>query len=732
VASQKSQIIASAQAFAAKGKFDKAIAEWRKLVSETPQDGNVYNTIADLYLRINDKENAIDTCLKAAAVFKETGFELKGVAVLKKILKIDSNRIDICERLADINAERGLTGSAIDAYQQTAKLYVQRSNFKAAIAVYRKLLLISPEDSDIHMAIARLFQKQEQYREAILAYEQAAVIYEGKKMVSEARQVTEEIFKIDPSYLKHIAKKEASVAELDNIVTPKDMMLFPPSSTQDIPRVNARFAAMAPGIPVVEEYSMPRSHGQETELYPEILPFSPSVAEEQEPPIYFPEGHSQEGTVDGVTMAESSPVAGSSFLEEFKETAHHSPLDKTPLFEETGFSSPPPRQVVKTRLEGKKSVDVSEIIFQAHLAEVDVYLRYGLNQNAIDRLLLAKELVPTREEPYIRLREIYLKEGQNAKAAEMGMALARLHEQKDGLQEKEVALTESQWKGQQAPDVVPQRQVPVRQQEVGPAPYDWSPVEANEAPQIPDRVKEGAPWGLRKETHVQQNIPLSGAGIESSGEEGYFDLTSAVVRDFSALTDGPLVAPQKGKDLTQEYPAKAGYDEKRQQYVETCHHLGIVHKEMGNYEKAVREFEQALLGAGAGKFREILILLAACYVEAGYIAKAIEILQNGMQDSRCEGRLDDHVFIQYELASYFEQLGDREKSYALYKEIYRVRPQFKDVSGKVKEIPYRKHGDTRKERYGVLADLPIEEETSPREGVTHPALIKEKRRISYV
>ena len=158
----KNQIIEAAQEFAAQGKVEKAIAEWRKLLSETSHDGNVYNTIADLYLRNNDKTSAIDTCLKAAVVYKEAGFELKGVAVLKKILKIDPERIEIYERLADIDVERGLTGSAMSAYRQTAKLYMQRGDLKSAISVYRKLASFAPEDPEIPLAIARLYQKQEQ------------------------------------------------------------------------------------------------------------------------------------------------------------------------------------------------------------------------------------------------------------------------------------------------------------------------------------------------------------------------------------------------------------------------------------------------------------------------------------------------------------------------------------------------------------------------------------------
>jgi len=45
MAIDKNAVIKEAQKFAAKGQFDKAIAEWKKLVKEAPNEANLYNTI---------------------------------------------------------------------------------------------------------------------------------------------------------------------------------------------------------------------------------------------------------------------------------------------------------------------------------------------------------------------------------------------------------------------------------------------------------------------------------------------------------------------------------------------------------------------------------------------------------------------------------------------------------------------------------------------------------------
>jgi tetratricopeptide (TPR) repeat protein len=389
LASQKGIIIENAQQFAAKGKIDKAIAEWKKLIAETPQDGNIYNNISDLYLRVNDKSSAIDACLKAASAYRDSGFELKGVAVLKKILKIDPNRIDIYEMLADINADRGLVGNAIDGYQQTAKLYVKNGNFKGAVGVYQKLLRFTPEDPEIPLAIARLHQKQERFREAILYYEQAEAIYENKNMVSDAHQIVEEIIKIDPSYLKHLVAKEASVAALGGVTISidRDVTLPPPKSIVESTE------------PLAEETNAESFFSDEMEIFRDIIP-------------------------------EDIP------LQTFSSEPPSSPKPVT----EDIFSSQP--SIVSRPLTESKEGLVSDLVLSAHLSEAESYLKYGLNQNAIEKLRLVIQLSPMNEKAYLQLRDAYLKEGEKGKAVMACVALVDIYEKNRAFDKKEALIRE--------------------------------------------------------------------------------------------------------------------------------------------------------------------------------------------------------------------------------------------------------------------------------------------------
>ena len=60
MAIDKNTVSKEAQKFAAKGQFDKAIAEWKKLLKESPNDPNIFNTIGDLCLKKDSKADAVD------------------------------------------------------------------------------------------------------------------------------------------------------------------------------------------------------------------------------------------------------------------------------------------------------------------------------------------------------------------------------------------------------------------------------------------------------------------------------------------------------------------------------------------------------------------------------------------------------------------------------------------------------------------------------------------------
>ena len=118
-------IAQNAQALASKGQFDAAIAEWKKLLSNSPADGAVHNSIGDLQLKRNASKDAIASFLRAADAFRAEGATLKAIAAYKKVLKVDPRCLEIYQHLGDLNAERGLVSSAVADYSTLARLLLK-------------------------------------------------------------------------------------------------------------------------------------------------------------------------------------------------------------------------------------------------------------------------------------------------------------------------------------------------------------------------------------------------------------------------------------------------------------------------------------------------------------------------------------------------------------------------------------------------------------------------------
>jgi tetratricopeptide (TPR) repeat protein len=106
------------------GKLDLAIAEYRAVIEDQPADWNTANTLGDLYIRAGQIDKAIAQYNDIAAHLANEGFFPKAVALYKKILKIKPDEERAMWHLGNISARQGLLVEA-------------RSNF-AALAARRR------------------------------------------------------------------------------------------------------------------------------------------------------------------------------------------------------------------------------------------------------------------------------------------------------------------------------------------------------------------------------------------------------------------------------------------------------------------------------------------------------------------------------------------------------------------------------------------------------------------
>src|SRR5687767_2843292 len=138
VAVNRTKVLEAAQKFLSKGQYDKAIAEYQKLVTEDPRDVRTLLKIGDLHTRRNKPKDAIDVYQKVAELYAKQGFFLKAVAVYKQILKLDPTHIDSSQKLAKMYEELALTSDALSTYEQVADAYVAQGQVPKAIETMQR------------------------------------------------------------------------------------------------------------------------------------------------------------------------------------------------------------------------------------------------------------------------------------------------------------------------------------------------------------------------------------------------------------------------------------------------------------------------------------------------------------------------------------------------------------------------------------------------------------------
>jgi tetratricopeptide (TPR) repeat protein len=105
------------------GKLDLAIAEYRAVIEDQPADWNTANTLGDLYFRAGQIDKAIARYNDIAAHLANEGFLSKAVALYRKILKIKPDEERAMWHLGNISARQGLL---VDARANFLALAEQR------------------------------------------------------------------------------------------------------------------------------------------------------------------------------------------------------------------------------------------------------------------------------------------------------------------------------------------------------------------------------------------------------------------------------------------------------------------------------------------------------------------------------------------------------------------------------------------------------------------------------
>lgn len=121
----------------AKGEYDEALAAFRKATQINQMFAKAYKAMADVYIRMGNKDMAEKYLQMAGDIFLEREMHENAESVFNEILKIKPDTINV--------------------YNSLGILYRRQNRTEESIKLYEKAIKINPTDENIHFNMGRAY-----------------------------------------------------------------------------------------------------------------------------------------------------------------------------------------------------------------------------------------------------------------------------------------------------------------------------------------------------------------------------------------------------------------------------------------------------------------------------------------------------------------------------------------------------------------------------------------------
>ena len=216
MAYNKSKYVEAAQKLLNQGKVAQAIAEYQQILKYEPRDQVTLMTIGELYIRQGETFQAIEYFERLAQLFVSDGFLTKAIAVYKRISKLAPEEVRPLEKLADLYVQQGVMSEARPLFLQLAELHLKTGKQPEAIALLKKLLLAEPDNLRIQIRLADLYQAMGQSAEALEGYVSAAQRALARGDQAECERLADRALQINSKSLDALIVKARSYSSAGN------------------------------------------------------------------------------------------------------------------------------------------------------------------------------------------------------------------------------------------------------------------------------------------------------------------------------------------------------------------------------------------------------------------------------------------------------------------------------------------------------------------------------------
>ncbi len=206
MAIDREKVQANAQKFVEKKKYDKAIAEFLKIIQEDPNDARTLLKVGDLYSKMADYPNAIAMYERVGKHYAHHGFALKAIAVYKQIKELivkhapqlEERYAHITPILADLFQQLGLTADALAALDEIANRLQRQQKDADALDVLHRIVELDPTNPLPHLRLAEALSRMKDAEAAVQEFGDAASLLVNSGRRDDAIKVFERLLHLKP------------------------------------------------------------------------------------------------------------------------------------------------------------------------------------------------------------------------------------------------------------------------------------------------------------------------------------------------------------------------------------------------------------------------------------------------------------------------------------------------------------------------------------------------------
>jgi len=718
MAFDKAKVLKAAEKFLSQGKINAAIKEYRQIVDNDADDLTTLNMLGDLYVRANKKEEAIACFQRIAEHYGAQEFNLKAIAMYRKIERLRPRDPQIAFKLAELYASQALVHDARAQYLVVADAYTRSGDNKKALDILHKIADLDPNNTEIRLKLADGYLKENMRSEAAAAFVQAANRLHQIGSHDKALEAYSQALKLvrdDREALRgmleaHIARGTADEAAevLERVVEGREddnelvSMLARAYLEAEDPKGAERATSMLMAqdasnytqfLPVIRLYLKVGEVDETIRILSTIIERMLAGREEKEllelvnqVLVRNPDHVAALRMLVRIHWWQRDMDALRSSLERLAESAEASELideERYALTQLVRLAPDEQRYLDRLNLLGGLQDEAAEDFSTPAEAasEVPEFETFAMVQ---------EEEIPAA----VATDEFETNAAQDSTFSDPTASFADLNEEESApgfstdFQEVDFNIAAPAEAEATAAPVEDGRAETMMRQELESVDFyiaqGYADIAADTLEMLERQFGPHPDIEARREKLAARDAQPA---IEFGSDSDYVSLAGDGDNNVGAASPSKAGIDAGLAELFEEFRVAEEGDEVREDF-ETHYNMGTAYKEMDLVDEAIQEFQTSVAlvkpGDGTSRFLQCCNMLGHCFVQKGMPEAAVLWFKKGL--SAPDHTEDEYQALRYELASAYEQLGDLKRAREFYTEVYGVDVSYREVAEKLSQL----------------------------------------------